>query len=462
MGLFGGVQVANILCSIVKTKLIALWIGPAGIGLFSLFSNAVDMIYSAASLGIRNSSVRDVAIACESRDGERIGRIVAVVKKWAWLTSILGAVVMIALAPVLSKFTFGDSSHMWDFVLLSCVLLFFGLANGEQAILQGSSMMRRLADASLWGVFVGLAVSVPLYYFLMEDSIVISIIVYNVAIWFFTYIFRFRDYSPVKVKVKEAMAEGREFVRLGIFLTVSGFVTILFSYAFSAYLNRVSGTDEVGFFQAGFTIVNRYVELIFSAIGMEYYPRLARICGSRIRTRVFVSQEINVAMLVLIPVVSVFLLLREFVVSILYTGEFHVIVPYISWAIVGTAFRAYSWCLAFVVLAKGDGKTYLFMELTSAALGFLLNVAFYEQWGLMGLGVSYIVWYFAYCIITGVVYFRRYGMSVSGNATFISVAAVAVFLALLLLVENGYYAVAIIVTALISAICLYRLKRLYS
>lgn len=33
-GLFGGVQVINILCSLVKTKLIAVWLGAEGVGLF--------------------------------------------------------------------------------------------------------------------------------------------------------------------------------------------------------------------------------------------------------------------------------------------------------------------------------------------------------------------------------------------------------------------------------------------
>ena len=36
MGIFGSIQVFNILCSIVRTKLIALWIGPTGMGLFAI------------------------------------------------------------------------------------------------------------------------------------------------------------------------------------------------------------------------------------------------------------------------------------------------------------------------------------------------------------------------------------------------------------------------------------------
>ena len=44
MGVFGSIQVFNILCSVIRTKLVALWIGPAGMGLFAIFNSAVDMI----------------------------------------------------------------------------------------------------------------------------------------------------------------------------------------------------------------------------------------------------------------------------------------------------------------------------------------------------------------------------------------------------------------------------------
>ncbi|MBO8476289.1 MAG: oligosaccharide flippase family protein, partial [Bacteroidetes bacterium] len=269
MGLFGGVQIANILCAIIRTKLVAVWIGPAGIGLFSLFNNAAEMVSSITSLGIRNSAVRDVAVAAESHDALRLGRVIAVIKRWSWFVSIFGAAVMIAIAPLLSDFTFGSYSRTWDFILLSCVLMFYGLVNGEQTILQGVSSLRRLAHASVWGVAAGLLISIPLFYFWGIDSIVTSIVVYQAMLLLFTWIFRHKDYERVRLSAKEAFTEGKEFVKLGIFLTLSGFITTLFSYAFSVYLNRTSGTAEVGFFQAGYTLVNKYVGLIFTAIGME-------------------------------------------------------------------------------------------------------------------------------------------------------------------------------------------------
>ncbi len=81
MGLFGGLQVFGIISSIVRTKLIALWIGPAGVGLFGLYNAALDMISSVTQLNMRSSAVRDIAKCGEDRGA--IDIIAGVVRRFA-------------------------------------------------------------------------------------------------------------------------------------------------------------------------------------------------------------------------------------------------------------------------------------------------------------------------------------------------------------------------------------------
>ncbi|MBR6432155.1 MAG: oligosaccharide flippase family protein, partial [Muribaculaceae bacterium] len=362
MGLFGGVQVMGILCSIIRTKLVALWIGPVGIGLFGLFNNALEMISTGTNLGIRSSSVRDISQAIEGRNTNLVARMIAVVRKWSMWLGLAGALLTLSLAPLLSQLTFGDGTHIWGFVVLSIAVLLQALTNGEYAVLQGTARLKRLASVTLWGTITGLAVSVPMFYLLRERSIVPSIIAYAIAMAAFAWLFRNREYTNVVVDRRETFDMGKGFVKLGIYMTLGNFATILASYAFNAWLNIHAGTDQVGFYQAGYTLINKYTGLILTALGMEYYPRLSRVADSRIRLRAFVSQEINVAISVMAPVVALFILLRELVVWILYTPEFNVILTFVSWGMIGTVLRTLSWCLAFTILAKGDGKTYLWTE----------------------------------------------------------------------------------------------------
>lgn len=55
-GLFGGAQVVGILCSVVKAKLIAIWLGAEGVGIIGLYNTALEMITSVTGLGLRQST----------------------------------------------------------------------------------------------------------------------------------------------------------------------------------------------------------------------------------------------------------------------------------------------------------------------------------------------------------------------------------------------------------------------
>ncbi len=443
MGLFGGVQVMGIICSILRTKLVALWIGPVGIGLFGLFNNALEMLSTGTNLGIRSSSVRDISQALERRDPGMVSRMITVVRKWSLWLGLAGALFTLAMAPALSQITFGDTAHIWGFVALSIAVLLQALTNGEYAVLQGTARLKRLASVTLWGTIVGLAVSIPLFYLLRERSILPSIIAYATAMAAFAWIFRNREYPAATVSRRDTLDMGKGFVKLGIYMTLGNFASILASYAFNAWLNVNASTEAVGFYQAGYTLINKYTGLILTALGMEYYPRLAKVADSRLRLRAFVSQEINVAIAVMAPVVALFILLRELVVWILYTPEFNVILTFVSWGMIGTIFRTLSWCLAFTILAKGDGKTYLWTEVASAVINLALNIVFYRWWGLTGLGIAFLVSYVLYTIIVAVVYFKVYRLRISHASLYNLLWTLAVAIGVMAAMETGLLPVAI-------------------
>ena len=205
-------------------------------------------------------------------------------------------------------------------------------------------------------------------------------------------------------------------------------------------------------YQAGYTLINKYTGLILTALGMEYYPRLARVAESRLRLRAFVSQEINVSIAVMAPVVALFILLRELVVWILYTPEYNSILSFVSWGMIGTVLRTLSWCLAFTILAKGDGKTYLWTEVASAIINLVLNILFYRWWGLTGLGIAFLVSYLLYTLIIAVVYFKNYRLTVTRACIYNLLWTLAVTSCVLAAMECGKTVIAAVLTTLSVAI----------
>lgn len=411
LSVFGGTQVLTIISSIVRTKLIAIWIGPVGIGLFGIFNMALDLISGVTEIGIRSSSVRD--IASSNADPRRRSEVIATVIRWMTGLGGAGALLTFLFAPLLSQYSFGDTSQAGGFRLLAAVVFLAAISSGWSAVLQGTGRLRDIARISVIGTFGGMIVSIPLFYFLRLDSIVLSIFAYAAVTAAVTLVYRYRtprDERAPRVNLRRTWAIGRSFVVLGIFISVSDILGQLANYAFISWLNVSTDPTTVGYFQAGNTMIFRYVGLIFAAIGMEFYPRLSANASSSIRTSVFVAHEIKICLAVLVPFTILFIIFAPTVIRILYSGDFMPVVPYVTLGIVGTLFRAVSVSMAFVILARGDGRTYLLTETISAVSMLPIYIGCYKAWGVAGFGVAYTLWFALYTVAVGAIYYRRYGL----------------------------------------------------
>lgn len=423
MGIFGGVRIIQILCSIVRTKLVAILIGPAGVGLITLYNNTIDFLSQTTQLNLRQSAVRDIAAAASHP--QQAATIASVVRRLSLFTGIAGTVIVLALAPLLSRWTFGDTSHTLAFILLSPMMLLLSAASGEWAVMQGFDKLEALAKSTLYASVAATVIAVPLFIFFRIAGIVPVLISFAVSNCFFAIYFRVKT-PHTKLSFKAVTRQGREMLALGLYMTLGSGITLLASYVFSAYLNRTSDASAVGIYQAGFTLVNTYVGMVFAAIATEFYPRLSAVAKSRMRSGTIVSHEMKMVLLVLLPMAPAMIAAKELIINMLYSSGFRDALPYVSIAMVGVPLRGISFCMAYAMLARGDGRIYVLTEAFSAAVYLALNIWGYEQGGYAGLGLAYIGWYGAYTAVVYAVYRFRYGLTTGRGIMALSLACTGV------------------------------------
>lgn len=408
--LFGGLQVATILCGVVRQKLVALWIGAAGTGLLATYYTAIEMICALSQLGLRESAVRDVSQATPAT----LPTVVRVIRRWAVALGLVGALLTLIFSGALSYASFGSTSRWLSFAVLAPAVWMMSVNGAEKAVFQGLRDYRRLAACSVTGAVAGLIVCIPLYWYWREQSIVPSLVVFYTVTWLAMGVYRTKVQPPSEeLTARRTVALGKRFIVLGIYITASTFITNLISYGMLAFLTRHGGEAMAGYYNAGFTLVNRYVGLVFTAIAMEYYPRLAAVSRSKARLSLFVTNQLFISLAVLVPIAVTFIIAAPLIVRILYTSEFLVIIPFITLAMVGTVFRAISWCMSFVMLAKADGKVFFVTEILSALFCIVANIICYMLWGLTGIGIAFILWYANYTLIICWLYFRRYRLRIT-------------------------------------------------
>ena len=201
---------------------------------------------------------------------------------------------------------------------------------------------------------------------------------------------------PVKVSLNQTVADGKSMLNMGFMISLSGTMAILSSYLVRIFIRNHGGVEQVGFYNAGFTLLDTYVGLIFTAMSTDYYPRLTAVSHSNKLCKETINQQIEIALLILAPILIIFLVFINWVVILLYSNKFTPINEMIHWASIGVFFKAPGWAIGFILLAKGSAKLFLFNELFAKIYFLVLNIFGYYYFGLVGLGISYMVGYVLY------------------------------------------------------------------
>ncbi|MBE0676430.1 MAG: O-antigen translocase, partial [Bacteroidales bacterium] len=140
----------------------------------------------------------------------------------------------------------------------------------------------------------------------------------------------------------------------------------------------------------------------------DYYPRLSAVAYDNELSKTTINQQAEVALLILSPIVIVFTVFIHSVIVILYSDKFLAVDTMVLWAAIGMLFRATSWSLGFLLLAKGASKLYLINAIFFESYFLLFNILGYKYGGLTGLGLSYALGYFASTVQMSVVCSKKY------------------------------------------------------
>lgn len=397
--IFGGVQVFNIIISILRAKFIAVIIGPVGMGIFGLLTSTLSLITSLTSFGLSASSVKDISFAHEHSDNRKLLEVSSILSKLIWYTGGLGMMLTLIFSPLLSKLTFDSYDYTWSFVLLSVTLLLGQLSLGKDAVLQGTRKLKWLAYANMISSALSLIVTFPVYYFYGIKGIVPAMIITACITLIITqfYYARLKFVLP-SFQFKETWLKGKAMLKLGFFLSLSGIITTSCAYGVRIFISKFGGFEQLGFYNAGFGIINSYVGIIFTAMATDYYPRLAGSINNRNKFSSIINEQGNVALIILGPVLTGFIVFNSFAITLLYSKEFLPAQSMMQYAIIGVFLKAAAWLLGFLVVAKGDTKIFFWSELIANTYHSVLNCLGFYFWGLEGLGISFIVGYALYLV----------------------------------------------------------------
>lgn len=387
-GIFGGVQGLNILISLVRNKIVAFLLGPVGMGLTSLFNSTVAFISQATSLGISFSAVRHISEFFDQGNEERIQHFVKVVRAWSLLTALLGMLICMVAGPFLSDNAFSWGDHTLHFMALAPAIGLLAIGGGEMAILKGMRQLKSIAVIQLLSIIVALIISVPIFYFFGEAGIVPVIVLMAMSTTLLTIRHSYRLYPLRLSGAKGVLGEGMEMVRLGVSFVLAGVLATGADMFIRSFLNVNGELDIVGLYNVGYTMTMIYGGMVFSAMETDYFPRLSGVVFQVEQANLLVNRQIEVSVLIIGPLLVAMLFAVPLMIPLLFTDEFLPVVGMIRATTMALYLRAMKLPVAYIALARGDGKSYLLLE-GLYYIGMVIAVVLgYQQWGLTGTGIG--------------------------------------------------------------------------
>ena len=347
---------------IFTNKILATVMGPAGIGMYGLYRQLVDIVSSLASIGSSGAFVQ----ALSSTEGEaRLRRLAAAM----WLNAcaiVVTALVMMFLAPTIARFYFvrQDPAIEWAIAWLGlpiALIQFAAIAYNFLSVSRSFKLLgvvmvapavaslafsyplaRVAAEGDQWG-YVGLLIAPPALQILLALPIVRQLG------WL-------REVGA-SFRVRPRRDDFFHYVRLHAMTLPVGLASSVVFLVLPPLLIQNYGADANGYFRAAWTIGIQNLAILLSSLGTYFIPVLSGAKTEEERRKVL-NDAALLAVLFSLPLIGGLIVFQPLVIRILYNSQFLPAIEMLNWLVLGNYFTVVMWLFTMVSTTRAHMTIY--------------------------------------------------------------------------------------------------------
>ena len=400
--IIGGASVIGMVINIVKVKVLAVLLGPAGIGLMGLYQNIMLMASTLAGCGLGSSGVRQLAASVDEAE------TLSIVRRALWLGNLMlgiaGMAILWLLREPVARWVFGSSAHASEVGWLGIGLLLTLIAGSQTALLQGLRRVDDLAKVSILSALVGALVGVLVVYLLGKDGVLWFVLTAPAAsVLVVSYYAARLPHPQAPYDLAAIQQQWLAMLKLGIPIMTAGLLMLTTQLAMRSIVLRELGLEASGYFQAAWAISFTYVGFVLNSMAMDYYPRLTAVVSDHERARKLVNEQTEMGLLLAGPLLMAMITFAPWVIQLLYAQGFSPAAELLSWQVLGDILKVASAPLVIICFAMGRGGVSIIIHFVWS-VAYLGTVVFgIRDFGLViagvGFGVAYLVFYVVVVIV---------------------------------------------------------------
>lgn len=322
--LIGLSTVATTAVAVVRNKMLAVVLGPTGVGLFAQMFGLQTFAAGIVPLGMQVGALRHIALF-RTRQPERLAPFVATsARLFLWMSLAAAALCFVGIGP-LTAWVAGDPAYRALLIAPILGIPFLVQQTTWLQFVQAGLDVRSYSRALMVTSVAGLVVLAPLVLIwgLKGASVhllVFAVLGYLVARWSAD-----RAMGPAMRREIEHAPFDREVIgtlwRFGAANFIPFALTLAFPFVLRAQIVQDCGLSRNGLYQALFAISMQYLAIPLNAMTAYSFPRI-----SQLRELSDINLEVNnatrVSVLFSAAGILAILLLRDVVVRLLFSERF--------------------------------------------------------------------------------------------------------------------------------------------
>lgn len=391
---------SKIITTFISAKVLAIFVGPAGIALLGQLINIATIFMTISTAGISNGVTKYVA---ESReDSQKVNNIIITSLKLSLVCSIISGVLLFLFAQNLSTDYLYDQKYALVFQIFGVTILFYSLNKLIISIINGFKNFKKYIYVNIVINFVGLLFTVFLvYFFETMGALVAYVSAQSVVFLISIYLIR-KEKWLLNLNLKEWKSpfDFKILKGLGGFSFMTTVSALVGPFAFVTVRNLIVdlfSIEDAGIWESLNRISNLYLMLITASISVYFIPRIAEL-----KQKDLLIKELIQTYKILIPFCIIIsggiYLFRNLIIKILFTSEFLPIGDLLPVQLIGDVFKIASWIFTYFMIAKRMIWSFAIMEVTFNLTYILLNCLFVGDYGLLGSTYAYATNYILYFI----------------------------------------------------------------
>jgi len=405
--IMGASSVVVLLVDIVRSKVLAVFLGPTGMGSLSVLNQFHTLAVSLIGLGLSAGLVKYVAVYNSEGNIQSVrSMLVTSFRAILGCAFVVCALTLILRVPM-AKWLLDDPGQASFLAVYAVALPLAAYPLVAGSLLQGLQRITTLARISVGRSLLSLALIVPLVLAYRLEGAVYGVLVTTGVHLLLCYRVLRREAESYRVFQPQGGDRGvvKTLLPYGATSLTIGAIYCVSLLLIKVIIVQRLGLEMNGIFQPVFALTMAYPTLVLSAMSTYAYPRLCELSGAD-RITAELNGNLRVVLLLIVPIMFVMLLAREPIVVFLYSARFREAADYLPVQIISDFFKTLNWVFGLFLLPTGRLRAFLWLNATIDILVVLLSLIWIDRFGLHAVTASFAASY-ALAFVANYFYARR-------------------------------------------------------